>query len=81
MLHVPRGRKPPSLYDWKVWSQARPTLWRYGDACNLCPLRDTDLLTNEWMDALMQREEMEYILPTEAEQQPESIWRVSIMSS
>ena len=67
LLRVPRGRKPLSLWDWKIWSQARPTLWRYGDACNLYPHRETDLLTVEWMDALMQREEMVYTLPSDSE--------------
>jgi hypothetical protein len=35
LLQVPRGKVPLSLWDWKVWSQARPSLWRYGDCCNL----------------------------------------------
>ena len=55
----------------------RPTLWRYGDACNLYPHRDTDLLTVEWMDALMQREEMEYTLPTNAEHEADERQRLN----
>ena len=35
LLQVPRGRKPLSLWDWKVWPQAKPHLWRYGGANNL----------------------------------------------
>ena len=41
-LVVPRAKVPLSLWDWQVWSQARPTLWRYGDAGNLYPARDTN---------------------------------------
>ena len=60
LLRVPRSRCPLSLWDWKVWSQARPTLWRYGDACNLYPERETPMTVNEWMACLMLREELEY---------------------
>ena len=66
-LQVPRGKAPLSLYDWKIWAQARPTLWRYGDACNLFPERQTPLLPVEWMISLLLREEMEYTLPTDKE--------------
>ena len=66
-LVVPRAKVPLSLWDWRVWSQARPTLWRYGDAGNLYPARDTDLKTDEWMATLLLREEMEYSLPTDTE--------------
>ena len=38
-LEVPRGTAPLSLFDWKVWTQARPSLWRYGDAGHLDPKR------------------------------------------
>ena len=52
-----------------MWPQARPTLWRYGDASNLYPGRalpeGTLLLPQEWMRAVMLREEMEYTLPTD----------------
>ena len=52
-LVVPRGKAPLSLWDWQAWSQALPTLWRYGDAGNLYPDRETDLLTLEWMRTLL----------------------------
>ena len=58
LLQIPRGKVPLSLWDWKVWSQARPSLWRYGDCCNLYPDRETDLSTIEWMKCLLYREEM-----------------------
>jgi hypothetical protein len=47
LLEVPRGKQPLSLFDWRIWSQARPTLWRFGDAANLYPWRDQPLLTQE----------------------------------
>ncbi|CAE7805362.1 unnamed protein product, partial [Symbiodinium sp. CCMP2592] len=34
-LMVGRGKKPLSLWDWKIWTMAKPRLWRYGDAGNL----------------------------------------------
>ena len=68
LLHVPRGKVPLSLWDWKVWSQARPSLWRYGDCCNLYPDRTTDLLTVEWMQCLLCREEMVYSLSSDEEE-------------
>ena len=46
-LRVPRGATPFSLWDWRAWSQARPTLWQYGDAANLAPARPVPLLTHE----------------------------------
>ena len=52
-LVVPTDRTPLSLWDWRVWSQARPTLWCYGDAGNLDPKRvDAPLLTHEWITAM-----------------------------
>jgi len=59
-FEVPRGSAPLSLWDWRVWSQARPTLWRYGDAGNLDPRRSVPLLTHEWITCMCLREEMEY---------------------
>ena len=61
-LQVPRDKKPLSLFDWRAWTQARPTLWCYGDACNLYPERRVPLLTREWITCLLRREEMEYCL-------------------
>jgi len=56
-LICPRGEQPLSLWDWSVWAQARPTLWRYGDAGNLDPRRTTaPLLTHEWITAMCFRE-------------------------
>ena len=46
----------------------RPTLWRFGDASNLYPGRETVLTALEWMACLYVREEMEYDLPTDTEQ-------------
>ncbi|CAJ1441410.1 unnamed protein product [Effrenium voratum] len=34
-LLLARGKKPLSLWDWKIWTMAKPRLWRYGDAGNL----------------------------------------------
>lgn len=64
-LKVPRSTTPLSLWDWRVWSQARPSLWRYGDAGNLDPRRTVPLLTHEWIACLCLREEMEYDLDTD----------------
>ena len=50
-----------------MWSQARPTLWRYGDAGNLDPKRSVPLLVHEWITSLCLREEMEYDLDTDKE--------------
>ena len=64
LLQVPRGRKPLSLWDWKVWPLAKPHLWRYGDASNLYYDEDLDqgrqtyLTSQEWMACLLTREEM-----------------------
>ena len=56
-LICPRGDKPLSLWDWSAWAQARPTLWRYGDAGNLDPRRTSaPLLTREWITAMCIRE-------------------------
>ena len=66
LLQVPRGRKPLSLWDWRVWPQAKPHLWRYGDAGNLYfdesleQGRATYLNSQEWIACLLTREEMEY---------------------
>ena len=48
------------LFDWRAWTQARPTLWCYGDASNLYPDRAVPLTTREWICCLCRREEMEY---------------------
>jgi hypothetical protein len=64
-LEVPRSATPLSLFDWRVWSQARPNLWRYGDGANLDPKRTMPLLTHEWISCLCLREEMEYDLETD----------------
>ena len=64
-LEVPRSATPLSLFDWRIWSQARPGLWRYGDAGNLDPKRTVPLLTQEWIACLCLREEMEYDLDTD----------------
>ena len=66
-LEVTRSSTPLSLWDWKVWSQARPTLWRYGNGGNIDPKRaDTPLLVHEWITCLCLREDMKYDLATEA---------------
>ena len=64
-LEVPRDATPLSLFDWRVWSKARPNLWRYGDGGNLDPKRTVPLLTYEWISCLCLREEMEYDLETD----------------
>ena len=46
---------------------ARPTLWRFGDAANLYPDRETPLTVGEWMRCMLLREEMEYSLSTDSE--------------
>ena len=69
-LEVPRGTAPLSLFDWKVWTQARPSLWRYGDAGHLDPKRNgtyPQLLAHEWVTCLCMREEMEYDLDSDSE--------------
>ena len=68
LLQEPRGKVPLSIWDWKVWSQARPSLWRYGDCCNLYPERFTDLLTIEWIQCILCREEMVYSLSSDTEE-------------
>ena len=71
-LQVPRSNAPLSMWCWRVWAQARPTLWRYGDAGNLDPRRNEApyevLLTHEWISCMCLREEMEYDL--EADEVP-----------
>ena len=64
-LRQPRGSTPLSYWDWRIWAMARPTLWRFGDAANLYPDRETLLTLLEWMCCLLVREEMEYDLPTD----------------
>ena len=64
-IHVPRSTTPLSFWDWRIWTMARPTLWRYGDAGNLDPKRTVPLLAHEWMSCMMLREEMEYDLPSD----------------
>jgi hypothetical protein len=66
-LQQPRGTTPLSLWDWRIWTMARPTLWRFGDAANLVPGRQTLLTLHEWMCCMLLREEMEYSLPTDTE--------------
>ena len=69
-LEVPRGAAPLSLFDWKVWAQARPSLWRYGDAGHLDPKRAgtyPQLLAHEWVTCLCMREETEYDLDPDTE--------------
>ena len=63
LLEVPRGRVPLSLWNWQIWSMARPTLWIWGDAGNLYPQRDPPLLTDEWIACMNLREELEYDVP------------------
>ena len=46
-LLLARGKKPLSLRDWKIWTMAKPRLWRYGDAGNLYE-REASLSTSEW---------------------------------
>ena len=67
-LYVARGKKLLSLWDWKIWTMFKPKLWRYGDACNLYPERETALSTGEWAACMLLREEMEYTLPDEPEE-------------
>ena len=67
-LQQPRGRVPLSLWDWRIWTMARPTLWRFGDAGNLYPDRETPLTIIEWMCCLLLREELVYSLPTDMEE-------------
>ena len=45
-----------------MWTQARPTLWRFGDAGNLGTRRVAPLLTHECITCLCCREEMEHDL-------------------
>jgi len=66
LMEVPRGPRPLSLWDWKVWTQARPTLWCYEDGGNLYP-RTTALLTTEWIDCMLRREELVYDVPGDLE--------------
>lgn len=54
-LAVARGKKPLSLWDWKIWTMARPRLWRYGDGGNLYE-REVPLSTAEWVACLLRRE-------------------------
>ena len=42
-LVQPRGKVPLSYWDWRIWTMARPTLWRFGDGANLYPDRETPL--------------------------------------
>ena len=68
-LACPRGSKPLSLWDWEIWTKARPTLWQYGDAGNLDPKRsEAPLLTDEWITAMCIREEMIYTIEGEEEE-------------
>ena len=69
-LVVARGKKPLSLLDWKIWTMARPRLWRYGDAANLYPDREVPLATREWAACLLLREELEYSLSDDVHESP-----------
>ena len=66
-MRVPRGPTPLSYWDWRNWSMARPTLWRFGDGGYLFPDREELLTLLEWMNCIPLREEMEYDLPTDKE--------------
>ena len=56
-LMVARDKKPLSLFDWKIWSMAKPRLWRYGDASNLFD-REEPLSTAEWTACMLRREDV-----------------------
>ncbi|CAE7839256.1 unnamed protein product, partial [Symbiodinium sp. CCMP2592] len=66
-LLVARGKQPLSLWDWKIWTMAKPRLWRYGDAGNLFE-RDTNLSTSEWAACLLLREELAYAVDGELDE-------------
>ena len=66
-LQVPRGSTPLSYWGWRIWTMARPTLWRFGDGGKLFPGREVLLTLLEWMNCLLLREEMEYDPPTDRE--------------
>ena len=51
-LLVARGKKLLSLFDWKIWTMAKPRLWRFGDAANLFD-REEPLSTREWAASLL----------------------------
>lgn len=55
-LHMARGKKPLSLFDWKIWTMAKPRLWRYGDAGNLFD-REEVFSTSEWAACFLLRED------------------------
>ena len=38
--------------DWKIWTMAKPRLWRFGDAANLFD-REEPLSTREWAASLL----------------------------
>ena len=42
-LLQPRSSTPLSYWDWRIWTMARPTLWRFGDAANLYTDREVPL--------------------------------------
>lgn len=69
-LLVARGKQPLSLWDWKIWTMAKPRLWRYGDAGNLFE-RDTNLSTSEWAACLLLREELAYVVDGEPNDEAE----------
>ena len=50
-LLVARGKKLLSLFDWKIWTMAKPRLWRFGDVANLYD-REEPLSTSEWTASL-----------------------------
>ncbi|CAJ1413970.1 unnamed protein product [Effrenium voratum] len=73
-LLLARGKKPLSLWDWKIWTMAKPRLWRYGDAGNLYE-REASLSTSEWAACLLLREELEYAVPAVADTSSVSVSR------
>ena len=56
-LLVARDKKPLSSFDWKIWTMAKPRLWRYGDAANLYD-REEPLSTAEWAACILLREDL-----------------------
>jgi len=70
-LQVARGSKFFSLFNWEAMTQARPTLWQYGDGAFGDPQRAyapyVPLLPVERITCLLMREELEYTLDGERE--------------
>ena len=73
-LLLARGKKPLSLWDWKIWTMAKPRLWRHGDAGNL--YEREGLSTSERAACLLLREELtEYAVPAVADTSSVSVSR------